>query len=172
MGCNGDQPADEQQVFSTRTSRSSAIAIADDDAHIAMVNPDDGSLTVFQTSDHVRTAKLATGGNPSSVVIAPDGKTAYVANRADGTVVRVTGLDGAAPAINATVDVGAEPAGLALSPSGKRLFVAEYAIAATSFEPDRSAVRFLSFRAVATGPRSGRRHRSGPRRRSCHRDRR
>ncbi len=121
-----DAPPDEVTVLS-RASRSSTIALADDRAHVAMVNPEDGTLSVFQTSDHARTSKIATGGNPSSVVIAADSKTAFVANRADGTVVRVDGIDGGTPAIGATVSVGAEPVGLALSPTGKRLFVAEYA---------------------------------------------
>ncbi|HZJ64773.1 MAG TPA: beta-propeller fold lactonase family protein [Kofleriaceae bacterium] len=123
----GDDDGGDTKVFATRPSRSSAIALSEDEARVAMVNPDDGSLSVFQTSDNARISKIATGGNPSSVVIAPDGKTAYVANRADGTVVRVAGIDGGTPAISGTVTVGAEPAGLALSPSGDRLFVAEYA---------------------------------------------
>jgi YVTN family beta-propeller protein len=127
-GCGGGGGDDDpDKVFATRPSRSSAIALSEDEARVAMVNPDDGSLSVFQTSDHARISKIATGGNPSSVVIAPDGKTAYVANRADGTVVKVSGIDGGTPAISATVTVGAEPAGLALSPSGSQLFVAEYA---------------------------------------------
>ena len=108
-------------------SRSATIAVTDDGAHVAMVNPDDGSLSVFQTSDNARTAKLPTGGNPSGVALAPDSQTAYVANRADGTVVRVTGIDTGTPAIGGTAQVGAEPTGLALSPTGKQLFVAEYA---------------------------------------------
>jgi YVTN family beta-propeller protein len=126
-GGGGGGDDDPDKVFATRPSRSSAIALSEDEARVAMVNPDDGSLSVFQTSDHARISKIATGGNPSSVVLAPDGKTAYVANRADGTVVRVSGIDGGTPAISATVTVGAEPSGLALSPSGGQLFVAEYA---------------------------------------------
>ncbi|HSS00849.1 MAG TPA: beta-propeller fold lactonase family protein, partial [Kofleriaceae bacterium] len=129
-GCSSNNNGDDQpddQVVATRPSRSSAIALSEDEARVAMVNPDDGSLSVFQTSDNMRLSKTATGANPSSVVIAPDGKTAYVANRADGTVVRVSGIDGGTPSVSATVTVGAEPAGLALSPSGKQLFVAEYA---------------------------------------------
>src|SRR5215467_2421104 len=118
-------PPPPNAVFSTRISRSSTIAISEDNSHVAMVNPDDGSLSVFATADNSRTAKIPTGGNPSSVVIAADNKTAYVANRADSTVVRITGIDGGTPSISATTDVGAEPTGLALSPSGARLFVAE-----------------------------------------------
>src|SRR5438477_87597 len=70
---------------------------------------------------------IATGGAPANVVLAADNATAYVSNRADGTVVRVSGIDGGTPAVDATVMVGAEPVGLALSPTGKLLFVAEYA---------------------------------------------
>jgi DNA-binding beta-propeller fold protein YncE/mono/diheme cytochrome c family protein len=141
MGCGNDaapvgddddvppdsNPPEPPGVFATRASRSSTIAITEDNSHIAMVNPDDGSLSVFATADNSRTAKVPTGGNPSSVVIAADNKTAYVANRADGTVVKIAGIDGGTPSITGTADVGAEPAGLALSPSGKRLFVAEFA---------------------------------------------
>ncbi|HSR96512.1 MAG TPA: beta-propeller fold lactonase family protein [Kofleriaceae bacterium] len=114
-------------VFSARISRSSTIAITEDNSHLAMVNPDDGSLSVFATADNSRTAKVPTGANPSSVVISADNKTAYVSNRGDATVVKITGIDGGTPVISGMADVGAEPAGLALSPSGKRLFVAEFA---------------------------------------------
>ena len=129
VGGGGDDapPPVEDGPFATRPSRSSTIAISEDNSHIAMVNPDDGSLSVFATADNSRTAKVVTGGNPSSVVIAADSKTAYVANRADATVVKITGIDGGTPLVSATTDVGAEPAGLALSPSGKHLFVAEFA---------------------------------------------
>jgi YVTN family beta-propeller protein len=111
----------------TRPSRSSAIALSDNKAWVAMVNPDDGTLSVFQTSDNTRTGVVPTGGQPSSVVIAPDNKTAFVANRADATVVRVTGIDTSAPAVDATVQVGSEPTGIALSPTGSTLYVAEMA---------------------------------------------
>lgn len=131
-GCGDDIATDhdappEEVTVALRASKSSTIALADDASRVAMVNPDEGTLSVFQTVDHTRTAKVATGGAPSSVVIAADNTTAFVANRADGTVVRVTGLDGATPAIDATVQVGAEPVALAMSPTGRKLFVAELA---------------------------------------------
>lgn len=122
-----DGPGDTPGPVLSRPSKSSTIALSDDGAHVAMVNPEDGSLSIFQTSDNTRTAKVATGGSPAGVVIAPDSKTAYVSNRADGTVVRVTGIDGGTPAVDATAQVGSEPVGLALSPTGKQLFVAEFA---------------------------------------------
>jgi len=120
-----DPPADG--AILQKASRSSTIALSDDGALVAMVNPEDGTVSVFQTSDNARLSKIATGGSPSSVVIAADNKTAYVSNRADGTVVRVSGIDGGTPVVDATIQVGAEPMGLALSPTGKKLFVAEYA---------------------------------------------
>jgi YVTN family beta-propeller protein len=123
---NDAQPPPAGPVLQ-RASRSSTIALADDGAHVAMVNPEDGSLSIFETTGNTRTAKVATGNTPAGVVIAPDNATAYVANRDDGTVVRVSGIDGAAPTLDATVQVGSEPIGLALSPTGKQLFVAEYA---------------------------------------------
>jgi YVTN family beta-propeller protein len=130
--CSGDDDKQTDAPPATvavlaRASKSSTIAMADDGTHVAMVNPDDGTLSVFETSDNSRTAKVATGTDPANVVIAPDSKTAYVSNRGDGTVVRVTGIDGGTPAVDATAQVGSEPIGLALSPTGKQLFVAEYA---------------------------------------------
>ncbi len=129
-GCGPDTKGDDTTdpgPFAQHESRSSTIALSEDGAHVAMVNPDDGSLSVFTTTDHARISKTATGKNPASVVISADGRTAFVANRADGTVVRVAGIDGGTPAVDATIEVGAEPLGLALSPSGKKLFVAEFA---------------------------------------------
>lgn len=127
-GCGDDGTTEEEEVTPlAHASKSSTIALSDDRARVAMVNPDDGSLSVFQTSDNARLSKVATGGNPSSVVIAANNTTAFVSNRADGTVVRVVGIDGGTPSVDATVDVGAEPVALALSPSGKKLFVAEMA---------------------------------------------
>lgn len=115
------------QATLKRSSRSSTLAVSDDDKRVAMVNPEDGSISVFNTELETLVSRTKTGAEPSSVVLTSDGKHAYVANRADATVVRVDGLDGETPAIGATVDVGSEPTGVALSPNGKRLFVAELA---------------------------------------------
>jgi DNA-binding beta-propeller fold protein YncE len=111
----------------SRPSRSSTITISDDETLVAMVNPDDDSISVFQTANDTRLSKVPTGDEPSSIVIAPDSTTAYVANRADGTVVKVTGIDTATPTVGTPLGVGSEPTGLALSPSGATLFVAELA---------------------------------------------
>lgn len=113
-------------VVAQRASRSSSIALSDDGSLVAMVNPDDDSVSLFSTADNTRRAKIPTGDEPASVVFSPDGKALYVANRGAGTVSRIIDL-AAAPKVDQTTEVGAEPVALALSPTGARLFVAELA---------------------------------------------
>ncbi len=145
MGC-GAAKAPDQGPVATKISRSSTIALSDDNARVAMVNPEDNSLSVFQTSDNAKLSKTATGTSPSSVVFAPDGTVAYVANRADGSVVRLVGVDGGTPAVDATVDVGSEPVALALSPSGSKLVVAEFAEGRVSVIDTATMTVVTSFR--------------------------
>jgi YVTN family beta-propeller protein len=111
----------------TRPSRSSTVDVSEDDSTVVMVNTEDDSVTVFATADDSRRARVAVGDEPSSVVIHPDGTTAFVSLQGDATVVKITGLDGETPVVSAPVEVGSEPTGVALSPTGARLFVAEWA---------------------------------------------
>ena len=125
----GDDGGDDGGVpppVLARPSKSGTVAITGNDKFVAMVNPETDSIAVFDTASDTRTALVKTGKEPSSIVIGPDDDTAFVANRADATVVKVTGLT-TSPAVSAPVEVGSEPTGLALSPTGKRLFVAEFA---------------------------------------------
>lgn len=110
-----------------RPSKSSTIALADDDSVVAMTNPDDGSLSIFNAATNERIAKIATGDEPSSVVILPDSTTAFVANRGSATIRRVININTATPLTSEPVAVGSEPVALALSPTGAKLFVAEFA---------------------------------------------
>jgi YVTN family beta-propeller protein len=122
-GCTGD---DGGGAILARPSKSGTIDITADDGFVAMVNPEDDSVSVFRVADDVRVARITTGDEPSAVVFHPDGKTFFVANRAAANVVRVSNFDAAAPQLT-PVDVGSEPVGLALSPTGAKLFVAEFA---------------------------------------------
>jgi DNA-binding beta-propeller fold protein YncE len=61
---------------------------------VVMVNPEAGTVSVFDTATNARLAELRSAREPSAVVIHPDGKRAYVANRADATVVKIDDLDG------------------------------------------------------------------------------
>ena len=126
-GPTEDAPPDVTATI-LRRRRARAIALSEDREHVAMVNPEDGTLSVFQTRTTRGLAKVATGGyaverrdrrattRPRSSRIAPTARSCAIA-----------GIDGGTPAIDATIEVGAEPTGLALSPTGKKLFVAEYA---------------------------------------------
>jgi DNA-binding beta-propeller fold protein YncE len=115
-------------LIAAKPSRSSAIAISDDQKLVVMSNPDDDSISVFKTGDRNRIATVKTGDEPWAIAMYPDSKTVFVANRADGTVVKVSGLDTINPqVVGSPVIVGSEPTGLALSPSGAKLFVAEFA---------------------------------------------
>ncbi len=135
-----------------RASRSSTIAITDDDAWIVMTNPDDDSVSIFDAEGLTKAVTVRTGGEPSAVVIAPDGATAFVANRADATVVEVRGIRGAGATVARTIAVGSEPVGLALSPSGAKLFVAEWAEGRVSVWDTRS----LELLATIDAPRQPR----------------
>src|SRR5688500_8893596 len=48
---DGDGDGDGDGAVLRRASRSSSIALSGDRALVAMVNPDDDSLSIFQTSD-------------------------------------------------------------------------------------------------------------------------
>lgn len=133
-GC-GDSGGDEPQIDAgvdpvpilSGPSKSSSVAISSDDTIVAMVNPGDGSVSFFNTADDTRISRVQTGAAPSSVVIHPDNATAFVANRADATIVKISEIGGSTPSVSDPLPVGSEPTGLALSPTGAVLFVAEWA---------------------------------------------
>jgi hypothetical protein len=135
--CNGDcaceaAPPPPPQDFLARPSRSTAIDLSSDDGVLAMVNTDDGSVSFFnatsgQESRIARIASSATANSePTAVVIHPNRTTAFVANRAAGTVSRITGIDTASPRIDGELATGSEPVGMALSPSGDRLWITHF----------------------------------------------
>jgi cytochrome c peroxidase len=108
-------------------SKSSTIALSDDDALIAMVNPENNSLSTFSAATRSLLSRFNTLNQPSAVVFDTNRKSAWVANRGDATVRRIDNLDTASPVAGPSVSVGSEPTGLALSPTGRFLAVAEWA---------------------------------------------
>ncbi len=143
---------DQPHAVLRRVSRSTSIAVTGNDTRVLMVNPQASTVSLFDTTTNELIVELATGGEPSSVVIHPDDTAAFVANTADGTVVRIDGIDGPSPAVSATLAVGSEPTGLALSPSGARLYVAEHAEGRVAVVDTRT----MSELAAITPPRSPR----------------
>jgi hypothetical protein len=120
-------PNPKPDYLLTRASKSSTIDITEDDRRIAMVLPESDALAIFDAETEQLVTLVKTGDEPSSVVLHPDARTAFVANRGDATVVRIDSIDGAAPLASAPVPVGSEPTGVALSPGGTYLYVAEHA---------------------------------------------
>lgn len=112
-------------------TRGSAIAISPDDARIAVVNRDVGTVTVIAVAygsglpELSKVAEIDVGGEPSQVAIDACGDRAYVALRRDQKVVEIKNLSGQ-PALGMAVDVGSEPTGLALTPNNKVLYVANW----------------------------------------------
>lgn len=134
-------------------SKSGTIAISDDDATVAVVNQDNNSVSFFNTANNALLSTVTTGGTPSSVVIASDRTTAYVANRADATVVKISGIRTATPTVGTPVPVGSEPTGLALSPTGARLFVAEFGESSVGVIDTSTMIR-TTFAANVRNPRA------------------
>lgn len=66
---------------------------------------------------------LGSSGDPASVVVTPDGATAFVAMERNDSVIPV---DLAAGAAGSPIAVSTNPVGLALTPDGTRLFVTHY----------------------------------------------
>lgn len=122
-----DAEVDAPPAIARRASKSGTIAINNADTRVLMINPEKDSVSLFDTATNQRLAEIAVGDEPSSVVWHPGDDAAFVSNRADATVVKITGLLGGSPAVGAPLAVGSEPAGLALSPTGARLYVAESA---------------------------------------------
>ncbi len=103
--------------------QSSPIALTQDGRFVLNVNPDQNSVTLFdvQTDSPRKLAEITVGRDPQSVTVAPDGKTAFIANAAEGTVSIV---DLVRRRQRGKVAVGAEPMGACLAPNGTRLYVA------------------------------------------------
>jgi YVTN family beta-propeller protein len=138
-----------------RPSRSTAVDVTTDDSIVAMVNSDDGSVSFFNAAfgeesriARVRSSMAIARSEPSSVVIHPDRKTAFVANRAAGTVSKIRDVDSAGAAVVTELEIGSEPVGLALTPTGAELWVTDW-IAGKVVVVDTAAMRVI--RTIPTG---------------------
>ena len=87
--------------------------------HGAMVGA--GAVWVIDTATAAVVAKISVGAQPAHVVVAPDGRTAYVVNGGENTV---SVLDTQAQRVVQTIPVGAMPHGMRLRPDGKQIWVA------------------------------------------------
>lgn len=107
---------------------SQPLALSADDWLLAVANPDNNSVSIFDVRNgaNTRVAEVAVGVEPNGVAVSPDGSRIYVANTVTGTVTVLAAdrVNAAYGASVATINVGTEPYALALTPSGRKLYVA------------------------------------------------
>jgi YVTN family beta-propeller protein len=109
----------------TGPTSSQPLALSADDWLLAVANPDNNSVSIFDVRNgaNTRVAQVTVGSEPNGVAVSPDGTRIYVANTVSGTV-SVLAADRTNLAYGTgvtTIPVGTEPYGLALTPSGKKL---------------------------------------------------
>jgi hypothetical protein len=128
----GDQQG-PNVLAASHPTRSTTIDLSADDRWLAMVNTDEGSVSIFdvQSGQEKRIARVATSkklaaSEPMAVAFHPYGERLFVANRAAGTVSRIVDVRSSYPVIDAELDLGGEPVGLALDPTGKTLWVSNW----------------------------------------------
>ena len=80
-----------------------------------------GAVWAIDTATDTVVAKVPVGRHPAHVVVASDGRTAYITNGGDNTVSVV---DTAAQRVVEVIAVGASPHGLRTRPDGKQVWVA------------------------------------------------
>ncbi len=80
-----------------------------------------GAVWAIDTASDAVVSKVAVGMHPAHVVVAPDGRYAYVTNGGANTVSVV---DTSARRVVETIAVGASPHGIRVSPDGKQVWVA------------------------------------------------
>jgi uncharacterized protein (TIGR03437 family) len=103
------------------------LALSWDQSKLAVVNPEAGTVTIFQVAGdaNTKTTEVTVGKQPAGVAWSADGSTLYVANQGDGTV-SVVSLGQAYQGgyqQSTTIAVGTEPHGMVLSASGQKLYV-------------------------------------------------
>jgi YVTN family beta-propeller protein len=111
-------------------SSSQPLALSADDALLAVANPDNDTVSLFdvRSDAHQKLAEITVQKEPNGVAWRPDGRKLYVANTVSGTVtmIRVVRNRHGEPRVlgaRKTIAVGTEPYGLALTPNGRKLYV-------------------------------------------------
>jgi YVTN family beta-propeller protein len=106
---------------------SQPLALTADDAFLVVANPDNNSVSFFdlRADKNRRLAEVAVQSEPNGVVFLPNGRKAYVANTASGTVsvIPTNIANGSIGKPTRHIVVGTEPYGLALTPNGTKLYV-------------------------------------------------
>ncbi len=100
-------------------TQSSNLAVST--GRLWVVNQDNDTVSVFNTSDNTKLAEIAVGASPRSIAIAPDGR-AWVTNKAAATISIISPIS---LQVVQTVNLpfASQPFGLAFSPNGSAGYV-------------------------------------------------
>jgi YVTN family beta-propeller protein len=141
-------------------SRSTTIALTEDNRLLVVVNRETHSLSVFRVRNllgqeldpPVKLAEIAVGIEPRCVALHPSGNEAYVTNGVSGTVsvVDLSGLNRFQ--VVAEIPVGTEPRGCAITPNGGALRGQPYG---RHRRVDRHRLAHVSWRPLHRGESDG-----------------
>lgn len=119
-------------IFGAVSGFTRGLAVTRDGAYVLVAHEFNDSLDIVRTQDMSVTQQVPLTPNPAptggaypyTVVVDPNGQTAYVSAQGLGEVAVVT-LDGAGHGlVTGVVPVGDHPTALAMSPDGSQLYVA------------------------------------------------
>ena len=106
---------------------SQPLALTADGATLAVANPDNNSVTIFDAqADHfTKLTEMPVQTEPNGVAFTPAGDKLYIANTVSGTVsvMRLNLANGIIQRPRLHIPVGTEPYGLAITPNGRKLYV-------------------------------------------------
>jgi DNA-binding beta-propeller fold protein YncE len=114
-----------------RQSRSSSIALTNDDTRAVVVNRQKSTVSVIKVRNADGTdasqllAEVPVGKEPRFVALSPDDKRAYVTSAVDGTMSIIDLTANTPVALGNAVHIGIEPRGIAITPNGTYAFIAE-----------------------------------------------
>ncbi|MBM3739631.1 MAG: hypothetical protein FJW39_28015 [Acidobacteria bacterium] len=107
---------------------SQPLALSADGNVLAVVNPDNESVTIFdvEADRNVKIGDVHVGQEPNGVAVSPDGRRAWVANTVSGTVSAITVHRSGPHAgrVITNIPVGTEPYSVVPTPNGTKLYVA------------------------------------------------
>ena len=111
-----------------------------------VVNPDNDSVSVIDTTTNARVAEIAVGKSPRSLAFATDGRV-WVSNK-DAATISIVSPDSLAVVQTVALPVAAQPHGLAFAPAGSAFVVLEASGQLVKLDPVTAAVQAT----LAVGP--------------------
>ena len=111
-------------IQDARAAQTSSIALSPDESTVLAVNPDHGSVSLWNFSGDGSLRIVPVGEEPRTLAVSPDGREAYVANQSSQTLSVVDVPRGR---LIREIRLGGQPYGILLSPDGQRAFVSQYA---------------------------------------------